>query len=146
MNKKLSSPHARGPAVLVLGALIVPPVLAQDTAQRNLPPVEVRSGSAATSYRAEEASGAKTDLPLRELPQSVRVLTRQAIDDLQATRIDDVLDHAGGVSRQNSFGGLWDNFSVRGLPGNENTGMATLLNGFAANRGFNAPRDLAGIE
>ncbi|MEF7613242.1 TonB-dependent siderophore receptor [Aquincola sp. MAHUQ-54] len=108
--------------------------------------IEVVGRSLSGAYLAEDASGAKTDLPLRELPQSVRVITRQAIDDLGATRLDDVLDYVGGVSRQNSFGGLWDNIAIRGLPGSENTGMATLLNGFSANRGFNAPRDLAAVE
>ncbi|MGJ7610096.1 TonB-dependent siderophore receptor [Variovorax sp. GB4R4] len=108
--------------------------------------VEVVGRTESGAYHAEEAAGAKTELPLRELPQSVRIVTRQAIDDLGATRLDDVLDYVGGVSRQNNFGGLWDNVAIRGLPGNENTGMATLLNGFSANRGFNAPRDLAGVE
>lgn len=98
------------------------------------------------AYHAAEAAGAKSDLPLRELPQSVRIVTRQAIDDLGATKLDEVLDYVGGVSRQNNFGGLWDNFAIRGLPGNENTGTATLLNGFASSRGFNAPRDLASVE
>ncbi|WCM90782.1 TonB-dependent siderophore receptor [Acidovorax sp. NCPPB 3576] len=108
--------------------------------------VEIVGRTESGAYHAEEAAGAKTDLPLRELPQSVRVVTRQAIDDLGATRLDDVLDYVGGVSRQNNFGGLWDNVAIRGLPGNENTGMATLMNGFSSNRGFNAPRDLAGVE
>ncbi|WP_454830948.1 TonB-dependent siderophore receptor [Pseudoxanthomonas wuyuanensis] len=98
------------------------------------------------AYYADEASGAKSQLALRELPQSVRVLSRQAIDDLGATRLDDTLDYVGGVSRQNNFGGLWDNVAIRGLPGNENTGSAMLLNGFSSNRGFNAPRDMANIE
>jgi iron complex outermembrane receptor protein len=111
-----------------------------------LPAVEVVGRTASGAYHAGDASGAKTELKLRELPQSVRVMTRQAIDDLGATKLDDVLDYVGGVSRQNNFGGLWDNIAVRGLAGNENTGMATLLNGFSSNRGFNAPRDLAGVE
>jgi iron complex outermembrane receptor protein len=108
--------------------------------------VEVVGRTESGAYHADEAAGAKTDLPLRELPQSVRIVTRQAIDDLGATKLDDVLDYVGGVSRQNNFGGLWDNVAIRGLPGNENTGMATLQNGFSSNRGFNAPRDLAGVE
>ena len=112
----------------------------------SLETVEVVGRRASGTYQANETAGAKTDLPLRELPQSVRVLPRQVIDDLGATKLDDVLDYVGGVSRQNSFGGLWDNIAIRGLPGNENTGMATLLNGFSSNRGFNAPRDLAGVE
>nr|WP_231495595.1 TonB-dependent siderophore receptor [Hylemonella gracilis] len=119
---------------------------AGDTSLPTLATVEVVGRTASGAYHAEEAAGAKTDLPLRELPQSVRVITRQAIDDLGATKLDDVLDYVGGVSRQNNFGGLWDNIAIRGLPGNENTGMATLLNGFSSNRGFNAPRDLAGVE
>lgn len=98
------------------------------------------------TYHAEEAAGAKSDLPLNELPQAVRVLPRQTIDDLGAVRLDDVLDYVGGVSRQNSFGGLWDNIAIRGLAGDVNNGMPLLLNGFAANRGFNAPRDTANLE
>nr|WP_245711335.1 TonB-dependent siderophore receptor [Paracidovorax valerianellae] len=122
--------------------------MAQPAAENapQLSTVEIVGRTESGAYHAEEAAGAKTDLPLRELPQSVRVVTRQAIDDLGATRLDDVLDYVGGVSRQNNFGGLWDNIAIRGLPGNENTGMATLMNGFSSNRGFNAPRDLAGVE
>ncbi len=111
-----------------------------------LPAVEVVGRSDTGRYQSGLAAGAKSDLPLRELPQSVRILTRQAMDDLGAVKMDDLLDYVGGVSRQNSFGGLWDNLAIRGLAGNENTGMATLLNGFGSNRGFNAPRDLAGVE
>jgi iron complex outermembrane recepter protein len=98
------------------------------------------------SYHADETSGAKVDLPLRELPQAVRVMSRQTLDDLGATRLDDVLDYAGGVSRQNHFGGLWDNIAIRGFAGDINNGMPLLRNGFSANRGFNAPRDTANVE
>ncbi|CAN7178511.1 TonB-dependent siderophore receptor [Pseudorhodoferax sp. LjRoot39] len=119
------------------------PVLAQDA---QLSTVEVVGRTASGAYHAEEAAGAKSELPLRELPQSVRIVTRQAIDDLGATRLDDVLDYVGGVSRQNNFGGLWDNITIRGMPGDQNAGTATLFNGFSSGRGFNAPRDLAGVE
>lgn len=119
---------------------------ADSAPQATLPTVGVVGRANSGAYHAQEAVGAKTDLPLRELPQSVRIITRQSMDDLGATKLDDVLDYVGGVSRQNNFGGLWDNIAIRGLPGNENTGMATLLNGFSSNRGFNAPRDLAGVE
>ncbi|WP_442867228.1 TonB-dependent siderophore receptor [Acidovorax sp. NCPPB 3576] len=135
------------PLTLAMAALSCSSAMAQtaDSAPQ-LSTVEIVGRTESGAYHAEEAAGAKTDLPLRELPQSVRVVTRQAIDDLGATRLDDVLDYVGGVSRQNNFGGLWDNVAIRGLPGNENTGMATLMNGFSSNRGFNAPRDLAGVE
>lgn len=134
------------PIALAVTVLLCGAANAQPAEAGQLSIVEVVGRTESGAYHADEAAGAKTELPLRELPQSVRVITRQAIDDLGATRLDDVLDYVGGVSRQNNFGGLWDNIAIRGLPGNENTGMATLLNGFSANRGFNAPRDLAGVE
>jgi iron complex outermembrane recepter protein len=150
LSTQCPAPGARLPLFLALAALYSGPALAQpaktDAEASQLPAVEVVGRSGSGAYQASDASGAKTELPLRELPQSVRIVTRQAIDDLGATKLDDVLDYVGGVSRQNSFGGLWDNIAIRGLPGNENTGMATLLNGFSSNRGFNAPRDLAGVE
>jgi len=134
---------------LVCSALLSPPFAsaqapAADTPQ--LSPVLVTDRASSKGLVADEASGTKTDLPLRELPQSVRVVTPQAIEDLGATRLDDVLDQVSGVSRQNNFGGLWDNIAIRGMPGHDNTGMATLFNGFSANRGYNAPRDLAAVE
>ncbi|MBT2304987.1 TonB-dependent siderophore receptor [Variovorax paradoxus] len=144
------APRAPLPLALAVAALFAGPAIAQSSGASpeaaQLSTVEVVGRTESGAYHADEAAGAKTDLPLRELPQSVRIVTRQAIDDLGATKLDDVLDYVGGVSRQNSFGGLWDNIAIRGLPGNENTGMATLLNGFSSNRGFNAPRDLAGVE
>ena len=115
-------------------------------ATRELPAIEVVGRRQSGAYHAEEASGARTDLPLRELPQAVRVMSRQTLDDLGATRIDDTLDFVGGVSRQNSFGGLWDNIAIRGIAGDVNNGMPLLLNGFSSNRGFNAPRDTANVE
>lgn len=139
------------PLALAVAAMFAGPAIAQSSGASpveaaQLSTVEVVGRTESGAYHSEEAAGAKTDLPLRELPQSVRIVTRQAIDDLGATKLDDVLDYVGGVSRQNNFGGLWDNIAIRGLPGNESTGMATLLNGFSSNRGFNAPRDLAGVE
>lgn len=118
----------------------------EDGDAERLDAIEVVGRSVSGTYYADDAAGAKSALPLRELPQSVRVLSRQAIDDLGALRLSDTVDYVGGVSRQNNFGGLWDNLALRGLPGNENTGSALLLNGFSANRGFNAPRDTADVE
>jgi iron complex outermembrane receptor protein len=146
------APHLRrlSAAIACLLAPVVSaaPLNAVDAAAEaaQLDQIEVVGRSASGAYYADEVSGAKLDLPLRELPQAVRVLSRQAIDDLGALRLSDTLDYVGGVSRQNNFGGLWDNIALRGLPGNENTGGALLLNGFSANRGFNAPRDTADVE
>ena len=53
-------------------------------------------------------------------------------------RLDDTIDLAGGVSRQNDFGGLWDKYAIRGFAGNENSGPDILINRFSSNLGFNA--------
>jgi iron complex outermembrane receptor protein len=99
------------------------------------------------AYRVVRSSSAtRTETPLQELPQSVQVVPRQLMDDLGATRLDDVLLYVSGVARQNNFGGLWDNYSIRGFSGSENGGMNILWNGFASNRGYAPPRDTANVE
>lgn len=121
--------------------------LATAAVDTELSAVEVVGRGQSGDYHQQESSGAtRTDTPLREVPQAVRVMPRQLVDDIGAVRLDDTLDYVSGVSRQNNFGGQWDNFAIRGLAGNENTGLGFLLNGFAGNRGFNAPRDTANIE
>jgi len=131
-----------------LGAAAVPAWAqeAGESEQASAPAVEVVGRRLSDAYYVDEAQGAKTDLPLLEVPQAVRVMSRQTLDDLGAVRLDEALDFAGGVSRQNNFGGMWDNIAIRGFAGDVNTGMPLLLNGLSANRGFNAPRDTANIE
>jgi iron complex outermembrane recepter protein len=86
------------------------------------------------------------DTPLQELPQSVQVLPAEIIDTVGATKLDTVLDLASGVARQNTFGGLWDSFAIRGFAGDENTPSGYLVNGFNAGRGFSGRRDASNIE
>ncbi len=144
--------HKKSSAALAaLAVLASAPALAQNPPPRDagittLPAVEVVGRQQGGAYHADEASGTKSDLPLRELPQAVRVMSRQTLDDLGAVRLDDALDYVGGVSRQNSFGGLWDNIAIRGLAGDINNVMSLLRNGFSANRGFMAQRDMANVE
>jgi iron complex outermembrane receptor protein len=83
--------------------------------------------------------------PLR-LPQNVRVLDSALIEASGATRIDDLLDLSGSVARQNNFGGLWDNYAIRGFSGDINGGPDLLINRFTSNRGYNAARDVATVE
>lgn len=117
-----------------------------------LSPVELSGYSSIHSnenkeyYKTKSESATRTDTPLRETAQSVQTVSREVLDDLGAVKLDDTLDYVSGVSRQNNFGGTWDNFAIRGFAGHENTGMSLLKNGFADNRGFNAPRDAANIE
>lgn len=107
----------------------------------------VVEGASEKRYAPQFSTGAtRTETPAREVPQSLRVLSRSLVEDVAATRMDDMLDYASGVARQNNLGGLWDNYAIRGFTGNENSGAGYLVNGFAANRGYTAPRDTATID
>jgi iron complex outermembrane receptor protein len=86
------------------------------------------------------------DTPLKELPQSVQVLDAELLANVGATKLDNVLDFASGVARQNTFGGLWDSFAIRGFAGDENTPSGYLVNGFNSGRGFSGRRDASNIE
>ena len=94
-------------------------------------------------YRASRSSTAtKTDTDIRDTPQSIAVVPSQVLEDLNSTRIDRALDFAGGVSRQNNFGGLtFLNYSVRGFTTGE-----LYKNGFAVNRGSYSAPDTSNIE
>ncbi|MBA1274129.1 TonB-dependent siderophore receptor [Stutzerimonas azotifigens] len=96
-----------------------------------------------TGYRAaRSASATRTDTPLKEIPQSVSVVPASVLQDLDAPRIERALDFAGGVARQNDFGGLtMFEYSVRGLTTSE-----FYKDGFSANRGHMNPQDASNVE
>lgn len=95
-------------------------------------------------FNTTHSSGAtRTDTPIREVPQSVRVMNLQQLEDLGAQRLADTVDFVSGISRLNDFGGTWDNFAIRGF---SSTDMGFLVNGFPGSRGYNPPRDTATVE
>jgi iron complex outermembrane receptor protein len=86
------------------------------------------------------------DFALREIPQAIATIEDRAIRQNNLLRLADALDLNASVSRQNSLGGLFDAFAVRGFAGDENIPTGYLVNGFNGGRGFGGPRDVAGIE
>jgi iron complex outermembrane receptor protein len=96
------------------------------------------------NYRALSATGAtKTDTLLKDLPQSVRVLTADLLKDAGVTSLASALDLSSGITRQSNLGGLWDSYSMRGFTGDPNFGSDYLVNGFSSSRGYNGLRDSA---
>ena len=83
---------------------------------------------------------------LREIPQAIAVIDDTVIEENTILRLTDALDLNASVVRQNTLGGLWDSFAVRGFAGDENLPSGYLVNGFNAGRGFSGQRDVAGIE
>lgn len=135
-------------AGLALG-LLVDPVLAEDTNTLELGTTSI-TGEAyesatgpVTGYRAtRSASGTKTDTALRDIPQSISVIPTTVLKDLGSNNVERALEFAGGVSKQNNFGGLTlYEYSIRGF-----TTSAFYQDGFSANRGYPSTPDTANIE
>lgn len=98
-------------------------------------------------YRSLSATGAtKTDALLKDLPQSVRVLTSEVLRDAGVTTLAGALDLASGIARQSDLGGLWDSYAMRGFTGDPNFGADFLVNGFSSSRGYNGLRDTASTQ
>ncbi|MCO7190337.1 MULTISPECIES: TonB-dependent receptor [unclassified Pseudoalteromonas] len=79
-------------------------------------------------------------------PEALFEFDSELIEQTGVTGLTQVLDMSASVSRQNSLGGLWDSFAIRGFFGDENVPSGYLVNGFNAGRGFSGPRDVSGIE
>jgi iron complex outermembrane recepter protein len=86
------------------------------------------------------------DVPLEELPQAVQVIDSDLLQELGAVRLNDALEIASGVARQNTYGGLWESFAIRGFAGDPNVPSAYLVNGFNSGRGFGGLRDTSSVE
>ena len=102
-----------------------------------------RADGPVQGYRAtRSASATKTDTPLSDIPQAISVIPSAVLDDLGSHNVERALDFAGGVSRQNNFGGLTlYEYSVRGFTTSE-----FYKDGFSANRGYPSTPDAANIE
>lgn len=86
------------------------------------------------------------DVALEDLPQAVQVIDAKVLQAVGVVRLNDALDLAAGVARQNTFGGVWDSFAIRGFAGDLNVPSGYLVNGFNGARGFGGIRDTSSIE
>ena len=102
-----------------------------------------RADGPVQGYRATRtASATRTDTSIHETAQSISVVSKDAVEDLGATRLQDALDYAGGVGRANNFGGQGlTTFTVRGFTTGE-----FYRNGFPINRGYPNMPDANTIE
>jgi catecholate siderophore receptor len=82
-------------------------------APRPVPPVTNAGGD--VGYHAEStSSGTKTNTPLRDIPQSITVVTKQEIQDLGAQRLEDVAHYVPGVNWHQGEGNR-DQIIIRGV-------------------------------
>ncbi|MRJ22118.1 TonB-dependent siderophore receptor [Pseudomonas haemolytica] len=134
-------------AGLALGLLLDPAYAEENTLELDTISVTSDAYESATGpvkgYRAtRSASATKTDTALRDIPQSISVIPATVLKDLGSNSVERALDFAGGVSKQNNFGGLTlYEYSVRGFTTSE-----FYQDGFSANRGYPSTPDTANIE
>lgn len=135
------------PALILVPLLAAADARARDEAERVAPAVEEPNDDIViTGLRKANASINGLDIDSQLLPQNVRLLDDTLIERTGFTDLSQLFDLAGGMSRQNSFGGAWDAYAIRGFSGDINQGPDLLVNRFSANRGFNARRDVATVE
>ena len=112
-------------AGLALGLLLDPAYAEDNTLELDTISVTSDAYESATGpvdgYRAtRSASATKTDTALRDIPQSISVIPATVLKDLGSTSVERALEFAGGVSKQNNFGGLTlYEYSVRGFTTSE---------------------------
>ncbi|MFQ6592679.1 MULTISPECIES: TonB-dependent siderophore receptor [Pseudomonas] len=134
-------------AGLALGLLLDPAYAEDTTVELDAISVTTDAYESATGpvegYRAtRSASATKTDTAIRDIPQSISVIPATVLKDLGSHSVERALEYAGGVSKQNNFGGLTlYEYSVRGFTTSE-----FYQDGFSANRGYPSTPDTANIE
>jgi iron complex outermembrane receptor protein len=88
-----------------------------------------------TSYApATATTGSRVDMPLRDVPASVQVVTRQVIDDQAATNVQDVIRNVSGVNVPHTTGSRAESFTIRGFTSIANTYRDGYRNDFNSNR------------
>ncbi|MGH9943754.1 MAG: TonB-dependent receptor plug domain-containing protein, partial [Pyrinomonadaceae bacterium] len=98
-------------------------------------------------YQAATATTAmRTDIALRDTPQSIQVITRQVIEEQQAVTIGDVVRNVSGVSVPNSSGGRAEDFTVRGFTSSRNTYKDGFRNDFNSNRAAHETSNVERVE
>lgn len=109
-------------AALITTFFIAPSGAFAQQSEQQLPEVKVREQKD-EGFAAREAPGVtRSDLPLLDVPASVKVIPRAVIDEQQALRLDQAVRNASGVVFTD--GGEGTNFSSRGF------GITTFRDGF----------------
>ena len=92
------------------------------TAARELPAISVSASATAdptVGYQPRTTSIAGGDnRSIKEIPQSVAVVSSSVMQDQQARTLDDVLGNISGVTQTNTLGGTRDAFIKRGFGSN----------------------------
>ncbi|MEH2286527.1 TonB-dependent siderophore receptor [Nostoc sp.] len=110
-------------------------------------PIELVVTGEQDGYKVPNATTAtKTDIPIRDIPQSIQVIPRQVLEDQRITQPREAVQNVSGVT-PGGFGSqsaIGESFIFRGFQGGD-TG-STFVNGFRRYSIFNRQIDVANIE
>ena len=68
------------------------------------------------TYVAEDAiSATRTDTPIRDVPQSIHVITRKVIEEQRTFRLQNTLENISGINATESAASLYDSLIIRGF-------------------------------
>lgn len=68
------------------------------------------------SYNVSNSSmSSKTDTPIMQTPASIQVIPKSVLHDQQAYRLQDVLKNVSGVQTYHGYGGMYEQFVLRGF-------------------------------
>jgi iron complex outermembrane receptor protein len=77
---------------------------------------EVRERDDTQTYVAEESTTAtRTDTPIRDVPQSIQVITRKVIEEQRTFRLQDALQNVSGINATESAASLYESLIIRGF-------------------------------
>jgi catecholate siderophore receptor len=109
--KSIASPVLPIGAMLLAGSLGMPSAWAQTAPETTLKPVIVRDTAeqqGKDQIKVNRSSTAKGNQELRDIPQSITVVTEKLIDDRNLDTLKDVLHNTAGVTFQAAEGGEED--------------------------------------
>lgn len=122
MLKRVVKPAKSLLALAVLSAVSTLPAMAQSESNDAADLEHISVIKQRQAYRG--------DVPLKELPQSIDIISETLLDDRGIIDLQSALKYTSGISSQNNFGGLWDSFAIRGFAGDGNRPSGYLVNGF----------------
>ncbi|EIF27987.1 outer membrane receptor for ferric coprogen and ferric-rhodotorulic acid [Burkholderia sp. Ch1-1] len=111
-------------------------------------PQQETASSYVPSYAARiSATATKIDTPILETPQSISIVTREALDTQGATNLTDALRYSAGISTAAYLNGNGDNYDIFTIRGFSNSNSGLLRDGMRLNyNSFDAPSETYGLE
>lgn len=102
-------------AVQVMGGKAVLVNIGLTASSHDLGEVQITAHRSGEYLQRTATTATKMEAPVKSVPQSVQVVSRRALDQLQVIRIEDAMRNVSGVTMETGFGGRSDVFQIRGF-------------------------------